>query len=213
MTTSIPYLEESTLKHCVLIDITVNTTTYYLSTAFAPLTYDGHDYTGLGSLISMTEIQDDLKATNNQISLTLSGLPPDDNEPNYMGIVLNSKIKGSRIRIFRAFFNPSSGNYDPSAVYLRFNGYVSNFALNENWDQDNKLVSNSITIQCSSVHSIMEKQFSGRRTNDQDQKYWYPTDTGMYRVKIISDGNFDFGKPYVAPTSAASSTSDATPGP
>lgn len=208
MTTSIAYLNYSNLKHCMLIDLEVNDSTYYISNAYAPLTYKGNSYTGLGHFVSMTEIQDDLKATNNQISLTLSGIPPDDGSPNYMSIVLNSNIKGSRIKIYRAFFDPSSGNFDPSSVYQRFNGYVSNFSLNENWDQDNKLTSNSIGIQCSSIHSIMERQYSGRRTNDQDQKYWYPTDTGMYRVKIISDGSFDFGKPYANPAQAAPTSSE-----
>jgi hypothetical protein len=41
----------------------------------------------------------------------------------------------------------------------------------------------------------MEKKYTGRRTNDADQKFWYPGDTGMYRVKALADSQFDFGKP------------------
>jgi hypothetical protein len=116
-----------------------------------------------------------------------------------MSIVLNSNLKGSAIRIYRAFFDISTGYYNPTAVYLRYSGYISNYSLNENWDQENKLVSNAIGIQCSSIHAIMEKKYSGRRTNDGDQKYWFAGDTGMYKVKSLSDSQFDFGKPYTAP--------------
>lgn len=206
MTTVIAALTATSIKHCLLIDIVVNTTTYYISNAYAPITYAGNTYTQLGHFMAMSEIQDDLKITNNQISITLSGIPPDDGSPNYMNIVLNSNLKGSAIRIYRAFFDISTGYYNPTAVYLRYSGYVSNYSLNENWDQDNKLVSNAIGIQCSSIHAIMEKKYSGRRTNDGDQQYWFSGDVGMYKVKSLADSQFDFGKPYVAPTTATPDT-------
>lgn len=203
MATSIPALQSSSIKHCMLIDITVNTTTYYISNAYAPIVYAGNTYTQLGHFMGMSEIQDDLRITNNQIGIQLSGIPPDDGSPNYMGVVLNSNIKGSKVQIYRAFFDVATGDYVATQVYLRFSGYVSNYSLSENFDQDNKLVSNTIGIQCSSIHAIMEKKYTGRRTNDADQQRWFPGDTGMYRVKILADSQFDFGKPYSAPASAS----------
>jgi hypothetical protein len=202
MTTTIPALSNPNIKHCMLIDITINDDVYYISNAWSPIVYNGNTYTQLGNFIGMSEIQDDLKVTNNQIAIQLSGLPPDDGSPNYMSIVLNSNIKGGKIQIYRAFFDPTSGNYDATQVYLRFSGYISNYSLSENWDQDNKLTSNTVGIQCSSIHAIMEKKYTGRRTNDADQKFWYPGDTGMYRVKALADSQFDFGKPFTAPAAA-----------
>jgi hypothetical protein len=55
---------------------------------------------------------------------------------------------------------------------------------------------------------VLEKKYSGRRTNERDQKFWYPTDTGMYRVKTLADTSFDFGKPYTAPTGGNSGSND-----
>ena len=202
MTTVISALTATSIKHCLLVDIVVNTTTYYISNAYSPITYAGNTYTQLGHFMGMSEIQDDLKVSNNQISLQLSGIPPDDGSPNYMNIALNSNLKGSKVKIRRAFFN--AGNYDPAQVYLRFDGYVSNFSLSENWDQDNKMSSNTIGIQCSNIHAIMEKKYSGRRTNDTDEQFWYPGDTGMSYVKRLADTQFDFGKPYVASSGPSS---------
>lgn len=206
MSTVIPAVTATIVKHCMLINIEVNSTTYYISNAFNPITWNGNTYTQLGNLLNISELQDELRASNNQITVTLSGIPPDDGSPNYMNIVLNSNIKGSRIEIYRAFFDPTTNNFQASEVYQRFSGYISNYALNENWDQDNKITSNSISVQCSSIHAIIERQYTGRRTNDSDQKFWYPSDTGMYRVKIISDGSFDFGRPYSAPSSPSITT-------
>ena len=188
-------LDGSSIKHCLFIDLTVNGTVYRISNAYAPLTWQGNTYTQLGNFLGISEIQDDLKATNNQISVSLSGIPPDDGSPNYMNIVLNSAVKGSRIQIYRAFFDVNSGYFNPNQVYQRFNGYVSNYSLNENWDQDNKLTTNSIALQCSSVNGIIEKQYSGRRTNDTDQQKLYPGDEAMSRVTTITKAQFQFGKP------------------
>jgi hypothetical protein len=203
MTTIISALTATSIKHCLLVDIVVNTTTYYISNAYAPISYNGNSYTQLGNFMGMSELQDDLKVTNNQINLQLSGIPTDDGSPSYMNIALNSNLKGSKVKIYRAFFN--AGNYDPAQVYLRFDGYVSNFSLSENWDQDSKTTSNSIGIQCSNIHAIMEKKYTGRRTNDTDEQSLYPGDTGMSYVKALADTQFDFGKPYVAPSSSTPS--------
>lgn len=201
---TIPALQASSIKHCMLIDLEVNGVSYFLSNAYAPLTYNGNAYTQLGHFMGVSEFQGDLKITNNYISVTLSGIVNNDGEPSYMALALNSNLKGSKIVIYRAFFDITTGFYDPTQVYQRFNGYVSNFSLSENWDQQNNLTSNTIALNCSSIHAILEKKYSGRRTNDADQQYWFPGDTGMYRIKSLADSQFDFGKPYVAPASATS---------
>jgi len=210
---TIPALDLTAIKHALLIDLTINGTVYRISNAYGPITYNGNVYTQLGNFLSISEIQNDLKVTNNQLSVVLSGIPPDDGSPNYMNIALNSNLKGSNIKIYRAFFDVSSGFYVANQVYLRFNGYVSNYGLSENWDQDNKISSNNITILCNSVFGLMEKQFSGRRTNDVDEQRFYPGDTGMSRVKALADSQFDFGKPYSAPatTTSAEVTSGEMP--
>lgn len=182
------------IRHGMLIDLTVNATTYYISNLYKTLTYNGHEYQTMGSFLNITEMQNDLRATNNQLTVSLSGIPVGDDTPNFLNIVLNSKVKGSRIQIYRAFFDANSLN--TIAVYQRYNGYVSNYSLGENWDQDNRLVSNTISLQCSNINAIIERQYSGRRTNPGDQEKWFPNDTGMYRVKLLADTQFDFGKKY-----------------
>ena len=193
MSTNIPQVQVPDIRHCLLIDFEVNsTTTYYISNAYENITYNGNDYTALGYFLNMTEMQGDIKPTNNQINIGLSGVPSGlVGDPGFLNLALNSNIKGSRIRIYRVFFGATPDSFN---VYQRFYGYVSNFNLNETWDTGARLETQSVILQCSSLNGIIERQYSGRRTNEKDQALWYPADTGMSRVKVIAGASFDFGK-------------------
>jgi hypothetical protein len=208
MSNNIPEVDANNIRHGILVEITVNTSTYYLSNLYKTVSYNGNSYTQMGPLLNLGEVQDDLKATNNSLTLSLSGIPSTIvEETDFMQLVLSEPVKGSQVKIYRAFFDRGL-NLISTAVYLRFSGYVSNYSLNESWDQQTRSSSNSVILQCSSIHAVLEKKYAGRRTNDKDQKFWYPTDTGMYRVKTLADTSFDFGKPYTAPTGG--NTGDTT---
>jgi hypothetical protein len=198
------------IRHGMLIDLNVNGTVYYLSNLYKTLTWNGHEYQTMGSFLNITEMQNDLRATNNQLSVGLSGIPVSDDTPDFLNVVLNSKVKGSRIQIYRAFFNPNTLTIID--VYQRYNGYVSNYSLSENWDQEDRLTSNSISLSCSNINAIIERQYAGRRTNPGDQEKWFPNDTGMYRVKLLADTQFDFGKKYSGATTSGGSTTPDTSG-
>jgi len=206
MTTSITAVQGTHILHGLLIDLTVNGTTYRIANSYNPVTWDGNQYTQLGHLLGLSEIQEDLRATNNALTVSLSGIPSDvTGEPSYMDIVLNSNVKGSLIKIYRAFFNTEDHYLVTSNVFLRFQGYVSNYSISENWDVDGKVMTNTIALQCSSNNALLERQYSGRRTNT--DSFSTATDFGMYRVKAIANTAFDFGKP-VAPAAASASSSD-----
>lgn len=198
MTTTITAVSTATsINHGLLIKLTVDGTEYRLANTYSPVTYNSQTYQALGHFISMGELQDDLRATNNQLSLTLSGIPSEvEGEPNYISLMLTQPIKGSRIQIYRAFFD-QDGTLLSGQVYQRFSGYVSNYSLAEGNGQFEDDATNAITINCSSVHGIIERQVSGRRTNPTD---FTSADKGMYRVPMIAGASFDFGKKYTPPS-------------
>jgi hypothetical protein len=186
--------------------MTVNATDYFIANTYGPVTWNGDSYLGLGHFIGMNELQDDLRATNNAIQISLSGIPKDPGEAglgaynSYIQLILNTNIKGSRVKIYRAFFDTTSRELLADQVSLRFSGYVSNYTLTDGIDQQAKQGTNTVVLQCASVNAILEKRIAGRRTNATDQKTLYPGDTGMDRVVVISRTSFDFGKPYSAPS-------------
>lgn len=191
----------TSITHGLLIDLTVNTTTFYIANTYSPIVYNGNTYSALGHFLGITDIQNDIRATNNSLTVSLSGVPSQggETEPSWIGLILTSKIKGSRIEIRRVFFDADTKAILPGQVYLRFKGYVSNFSLADTIDSTTLIGTTSVSLQCSNINAVIEKRLGGRRTNEIEQRRRYPTDTGMDRVRVISGKAFDFGKPYVAP--------------
>lgn len=194
----IPALNQTEVKHGILIDLTVNGTTYYLANTYAPVTWAGNSYQGLGHFLGLTDVQDDLKAANNTIQVSLSGIPngTGESEPNYITLVLGNPVKGSQIKIYRAFFNVVNNQLITDQVWLRFNGYISNYTIVDTVDEMGKSATNSVVAQCSSINAVLERQIAGRRTNGVDQRKFYSSDISMDKVLEISNRVFDFGKPY-----------------
>lgn len=211
---TIPATTASSITHCVLIDLVVNGTTYTIANSYGPITYNGITYLGLGHFLGMNEMQDDLKATTAQLQLSLSGIPKDPGEAglgsytSYVALILNTKIKGSRIRIYRAFFDTVTKAILTDSVSLRFSGYVSNFTITDSTELDNKVDTYTCVLSLTNVLGIVERKITGRRTNTSDQKNLYLTDTGMDRVNVISNTSFDFGKPYSGGGTGGGSGSD-----
>ena len=56
MSTTITPVQGEHISSCLLIDLTLDDTTYYISSAYKPVTYDGNTYTELGSLLQVTKL-------------------------------------------------------------------------------------------------------------------------------------------------------------
>jgi len=199
---SISPLQGTHINQGVLVELSISDevgviTTYYFSTAYRAVTWNSNTYTPLGAYLNIGNIQSDISGSNDEVSLSLSGI-----EPTLISFVLDDtqyRIKGSPIKIRRAFFNQQTQELESGQVYLRYSGYVTNYGISEDYDPIKSETNNTISIQCSSVHSILENRKSGRRTNSTDEKYWYPSDSSMDKVPGLHNASFDFGKPYKGP--------------
>ena len=196
----IPATTSSYIKHGLLLNLTVEGTDYYIANTYNPITYNGNTYQALGHYLGFDQIQDDLRPTNNALQITLSGIPIDASEAglpgysSYIAFILNQKIKGSLVKIYRVFFNTTTNALLSDSTTLRFQGYISNYTITDGID--NKDNTRTVVCNVSSVNGILERRIVGRRTNGTDQKAFFPGDTGMDRVIAISNTSFDFGKPY-----------------
>jgi hypothetical protein len=157
-----------------------------------PITIVSETYTGLGRLLGITASQSELRVTTNDVTITLSGIPNSSLEE-----IMASRLKGSLVKIYRGIFNSTTGallSITDNPVQ-RFSGFITNFSLGEEYDYDNKNASNTIVINCASTVSILESRVSGRKTNPESMKYFYPTDVSMDRVNELNSTYFDFGAP------------------
>ena len=158
----------------------------------------GETYDTLGDLMSISTSTNNLSPTADEVSITITGIPN-----TRLTEVLNTRIKGSNVTISRGFFDSVTGAPLPipgnsgSNIVGKFVGRVVNVLIDEEYDSDNR--SSSITIQfvCASVVALLENKIAARRTNDQSNKSFFPTDTSMDRVLALTRSNFNFGAPTV----------------
>ena len=191
MATTITPVQQDHIVSIVLIDLTLDATTYYISNAYKPVTYNSNTYTELGSFLGMDAITDDIKTTNGDLSLTLSGIPSD---ADYMSIILGSKIKGGEVVVRRGFMSKDDLELDVSEVYTRYSGIITNFAITEQVDIMAKQNTNSITITVASLNALLETKIKGQLTNPEDRKRLFPNDQIFDRIPDLQNLHFDFGK-------------------
>lgn len=155
-----------------------------------PVTIGADTFLPLGGLLSVTDTQTSLRASPGSMSITISGVPSSS-----ISEIINNKIKGSAIEIWRVFFDVSTGemlniNGNPQG---RFQGIVSNYSIEEDLAPGSTTAKNSILLTCSSTIDVLNNKVSGRKTNSNDEKYYYPSDLGMDRVALLANSNFNFG--------------------
>lgn len=190
MSVTIPEVLLPNIRHALLIDLTIGATTYYISNAWKSITYDGNAYTELGALLSVGDFREDIKTTNGDLGISLSGIPSNQ---DYIQQILASNVKGGQVTVSRAFFDD---DYAVSNVYQRFSGIITNFAISEDEDLVQNELTNTIQISCASINTILENRISGQRTNPVDRNKWYPGDQTFNRVPDLHNVNFDFGREY-----------------
>ena len=188
MSTLIPEVEENNIKHCLLIEMQIGTTTYYISNSWKAITYDGNVYTQLGSFLSIGEFTEDIKTTNGDLSMVLTGIPAGN-----VRTVMENPVKGGVVKVYRAFFDD---NYAVTTVYPRYNGIITNYNISESVALAQGDITNSVGISVASINTILENRINGQRTTPQDRARHFPGDTTFARVPVINNTAFDFGRDF-----------------
>lgn len=150
-------------------------------------TISGTIYSGLGQLLSVSNTNDDLRAAPSELSLSISGIPSGN-----ISDILDNKVKGSQCQVYRAFFDPTTGNLlsisgNPAG---KFQGIVSNYDISDDLDMGSSTGSFTLTLTVTSVVELLQNKINGRRTNPAD----FPNGD-MDRVLPLQKSNFNFGAP------------------
>lgn len=190
MARSIPPVQENHINTAIMIDLNLDGNVYYISSAYDEITYSGNTYTQLGAFLQVGEIAEDIKTTNGDIGISLSGIPDDT-----LTDVLTTNIKGGEVVLYRAFFNDDY-SLDSANVYQRFKGIITTFAIEEQIDILEGNDTNAVTISCASINTILENKVAGQRSNPADREKFFPGDGTFDRVPDLMGVSFDFGKEY-----------------
>lgn len=159
---------------------------------YRAFSFGGTNYQGLGQLLSISDTSSSLRAAPEELTLTISGIP--DGRINE---ILSTKIKGSRIEVYRAFFNPETEQIlniqgNPAG---KFKGVINNYNIVDELSEGSDTGKISIVLSATSYVDLLNNKVTGRRTNPIDHREFYPNDASMDRVPALAKSNFNFGAP------------------
>lgn len=205
MTTTMTSLNSSSIRQAEFIKLTLPAVSYAFCNAASPITVNGMTFTNLGSLLQLSEIKRDIKATSSDLSVSLTGV-----DGTNVSIVLSSDIKGSRIEVWRGFLDSNNQiiTTPTQQFFKRYQGIVSNYSITEDWNEQARTRIATVGLSCASFRTILENRVGGIRTTPKIWQVYYPNDTSMNRVPAIAGSYFDFGG---QPTTNGSQASSNAP--
>jgi len=193
--TTMNALNSPSIRHAEFVKISLGplgapTATYTYCNAGGPITVDGTAYVDLGSLMSVGDVQRDIKATSDDMTISLTGLNPDN-----ISIILSADVKGSVVEIWRGFLDSNNQIITTPTLqfFKRYQGIINNVSITETYDEMARLRIATCSISCSSMRRILENRISGVKTNVVTWQSFYTGDTSMSRVAAIQSTYFDFG--------------------
>ena len=192
-----PVQNTNLIRYADFMRLTTPDAIYRFATTPAAVTVsqiDSLPFTGLGQLVSVNNAQRDIKSTANETTVTMVGI-----DTAMLGLVLGSKIKGSKIELWHGFFDDqnqliTTGSPTTGGLYKYFNGYINSFSISEQWMEEARSFVGIVTISASSFQLILQNRNAGRYTNDNAWQSFNAGDTSMNRVNYISTINYAFGK-------------------
>lgn len=214
--TTINAVTGSQINHAEFVKLTVGNaaTVYTFCNAAAPITVGGITFANLGALLSVGDVQRDIKATSDDMTIALTGI-----DPTNVGIILGNDIKGSLVEVWRGFFDSNNQiiTTPTTQFFKRYQGIINSVSITEDFNSEARTRIATCSISCSSMRRVLENRLSGVKTNQNNWQFIYAGDTSMNRVSEISNTFFDFGSPPKTNTQASETTvsdnsaGDATP--
>lgn len=192
MTTTMTALQSASIRHAEFIRLNVDGTYYTFCNAASPITVNGITFTALGALLGLSDVQRDIKATSDDLTISLTGI-----DTSYVSLILSSEIKGSVVEVWRGFLDSNNQiiTSPTQQFFKRYQGIINNVSLTENFNEELRQRVATCSIACASFRMILENRMSGIKTNPVSWRQFYPNDTSMDRTPIIQNQYFDFGAP------------------
>jgi len=191
--------------HAEFVRLTVGTAedVYTFCNAAAPVTVNGITFANLGALLNVGDVQRDIKATSDDMTIQLTGI-----DPVNIGIILGNEIKGSLVEVWRGFLDSNNQiiTSPTTQFFKRYQGIINSVSITEDFNTELRQRIATCSIACSSMRRILENRLSGIKTNKSSWQSFYPNDVSMNRVAEISNTYFDFGKPPQKQTQASETT-------
>ena len=182
--TIINELDNDTVRPFFAVKLEFPSGTLRLWTGLQDISISSETYTGVGSFLGVSSVEEseELKATG--LELTLSGIPT-----SLIGTMLTDNYQGSLVTVFFGFLTEFGGSVqsplaDPFIVYK---GLADTLELSENTEN----VTAKLKVES---RLIAMEEARNRRYTDEDQKIDFSSDNSLRFVAGLQDKEITWGK-------------------
>ncbi len=145
------------------------------------ITYNSDTYTGVGDLLSISEIVESADISAAGINVSITGI-----KSEFLAIAKNHQYQGRPLSVALGAFN-NTGSLISSPVVM-FSGFMDTMIISEN--------DKTSTIKISVENKLIAFERSKvRRYTAEDQKIDHPTDKGFEYVTAIVEKEILWGRP------------------
>jgi hypothetical protein len=216
-----PVQGTNVIRYADFMRLTVGGTPYLFATTPTNVTVSGvGTFTGLSQLVNVGQVQRDIKSTANETTVTMVGIDTAMLGLVLGSNIKGSQLElwhgffdsgNQLITAVDSSWSNSSGNLVPwtnfegveipwkttntnNGLYQYFNGFVNSFSISENWMEEVRMFTGTVTISASSFQLVLQNRTAGRYTNNNSWQTFSVGDTSMNRVNFIETINYQFGK-------------------
>lgn len=158
--------------------------------------WDSKTWTGAGNLLSLSPLEETRRINAVGFSVGLSGLPQ-----SVLALALDSSRQGRAGRVWLGLMENNALVTDPYLIQSGRLDYIDIQAAGDTTEITGQYESRLVDLQRSRE----------RRYTDEQQRYEYPTDTGMRFVAALQDKQLIWGGPGAAASPLAAPTPDPAP--
>jgi hypothetical protein len=188
--TVITQIASANICLALFVQIQFVSTTLYLWTGYGNLTWNGHTWTGTGTLGKVGQMPETSQLQAQGCSLSLSGIPS-----AILASCLSDVALNRTATIQMAFLDINGTVLD---VVTSFGGRVDSCIVEEDG------ATSTITLGVENELITLQKAREMRYTPE-SQKFLYPTDTGFDAVAALQELNVVWGKASNVPRAPAAS--------
>ena len=157
-----------------------DTSTIALWSGLDDLTIDGLDYTGAGSLMSISDVEESTELKSSGITIVISGM-----DSTVLAYALDENYQNRPITVFMGY--TMGGANESAGTLTLFKGRMTTLSINDTPE--------GATITVDAENRLVDlSRPSHYRYTKESQNYLYPNDVGLNRVNLLQDKEIVWGK-------------------
>lgn len=174
-------LSDKTVYPFYAVDLNFDAAPVYAWTGAGSITISGNEYTGVGNLLQISDVEETQEIAAKGMTLSLSGIPSD-----LLALSLTEPYQGRLCKVYLGFMT-SWENPDASPDVMEiFSGYMDQMTIEEGAD------TSKIAVSVESRLIDLERP-RNRRYTAENQRIRFPNDKAFDFVESLQDQQLEWG--------------------